>query len=87
MFGLSLTKILFTIGIVVAVWRGFKLFEKFQKRVAQDRTDEPASRRSGRKSDAACRMPSTWCPARTATPMCRKGQFCPSAQKCVHNRA
>ena len=36
MFGLSLTKILFTVLLIVAVWRGFKLFERIKNTISDD---------------------------------------------------
>ena len=43
MFGLSLTKILFTIGLIVAIWRGWKLLEFFRDKIGDER---PTARKS-----------------------------------------
>ena len=48
MLGLSLTKILFTIGIVVAVWRGWKMVEYFRDKIG----DEPQRSQSAANCDA-----------------------------------
>jgi len=37
MFGFSLTKLLFTIVAVMAVWHGFKLFARFQEERFENR--------------------------------------------------
>jgi hypothetical protein len=40
MFGLSLSKILFTVGIIIVIWRGWKLMEFFRDKIS----DEPEQR-------------------------------------------
>ncbi len=47
MFGLSLTKILFTIALIVLVWRGFRLWQRLEARrgaLKRDRQVEQATR-------------------------------------------
>ena len=46
MLGLSLTKILFTVLVIVAVWRAFTLLNRLQERQRQAMA---ASRRGGRE--------------------------------------
>lgn len=51
MFGLSLTKIIFTILVIVVVWKGFALVTRIarerERALAQRVRDRPARRRRG----------------------------------------
>ena len=69
MLGLSISKLLFTVGIIVAVWRGFKMFEKFKARAAEE--EPPAPPRQARASDEVEMIECPRCGAFTP-----KGQFC-----------
>lgn len=78
MLGLSLSKILFTIFLVIAVWRGFKLFEKFRGTLSDDESvvGRAASRMKKRRS-ASSRT--------TTTEMVRCsncGTFLPQGDRC-----
>jgi len=44
MFGLSINKILFTVLLIVAVWRGFKLLEQFRAQRIERQDAEPKPR-------------------------------------------
>jgi hypothetical protein len=49
MFGLSLTKILLTILVIVAVWYGWRMFTRYQAlKAARERAGEMPKRDSGR---------------------------------------
>jgi len=46
MLGLSLTQIIFTVVVFVAVWRGFRMVEQWRDRIADPPARRPAKRRS-----------------------------------------
>lgn len=69
-----ITKLLFTIGLIIAVWRGFKLFETFRAKIADDDDEVPARPAKRRRRQAADEVELIACPRCGAfTP---KGQFC-----------
>lgn len=49
MFGLSFTKLVFTILVIVAVWRGFKLIQQLRER-REAAARAPRARAGGRPS-------------------------------------
>ena len=60
MFGLSLTKILFTLAVVVIVWQGYKWLGRMQtRRDAIARETARGSGRGGRATAAAAAAPSS----------------------------
>lgn len=71
MLGFSITKLLFTLGIVVAVWRGFKMLENFRNRVdAEAKAAERAPKKTAKRDEVEmieCPRCGTFLP---------KGQFC-----------
>ena len=86
-----LYKIVFTIGVIVAVWKGFKLFETFRTKLS-DEADDPAAqpRRKNRRTEG---------PAEPARPKAKtldliecpkcgayvpNGTICPSIEDCTH---
>ncbi len=73
MFGLSFTKLLFTILVIVAVWRAFKLVQRLQDR----RADSSGSKRAARRR-AAGGPRGTYVPKHG--PRCRTTEDCLFAQ-------
>ncbi len=90
MFGLSLTKILFTVLVIVAVWKGFRLLGRLQERRAE-RARRPAP---ARRAAAAARRPAPPPPDETLElepcPLCGtyvpRGTRCDSVARCVRRR-
>ncbi|MCB2052611.1 MAG: hypothetical protein KDE35_00025 [Geminicoccaceae bacterium] len=91
MLGLSLSKLIFTVLIIVAIWRGFKLFESFKKRLADEQEKPPAEPRVRAKAKAEPVRPT----GRTVDLVkCVKcgayvpnGTICPSVEECTHRRS
>lgn len=76
MLGFSITKLLFTAGIIIAVWRGFKMLESFRNRVES----QPAEAAGGKpKPQSSDEVEMIECP-RCGTFM-PKGQFCTCSGK------
>ncbi len=75
MFGLSLSKLLFTLLVIVAVWRGFRLLREIQeRREAAGRRGRPSRRERVRRGEALelepCPGCGTYLPRGTACPSC-----------------
>jgi len=81
MFGLSFTKLLFTILVIVAVWRAFKLVQQLQDRRADPRGAKRAARRraaGGPLELEPCPLCGTYVPKHG--PRCRTTEDCLFAQ-------
>jgi ribosomal protein L32 len=85
-FGFSLGKILVLVLIIVAVWRGFKLLERFRER-GERPAPKKAARKGARESSKASgpsavdlvRCPT--CGAYTSPgQVCDRGRACPMAR-------
>lgn len=77
MFGVSFTKLLFTILAIVAIWRVFKLVQRWQERRDLARTGKPAghSRPTASALDLeACPLCGTYVPRHG--PRCRAPEDC-----------
>lgn len=77
MFGLSFTKLLFTLLAIVAIWRVFKLVQRWQQRRAMAAAAEPArhSRTPTRPLDLEpCPLCGTYVPKHG--PRCRALEDC-----------
>lgn len=57
MFGLSLTELIFTVVLIVAVWRGFKYYER--TKASKPRPRAGAARRERMAGDAESGPPAT----------------------------
>lgn len=88
MFGLSLSKILFTVLLIVAVWRAYKMVGPLLARLQQANAPEPARPKPppagapGPRAKAAvdlveCPKCGTFVPA---------GTWCPSKEACTLRR-
>ncbi|GBD42271.1 hypothetical protein HRbin39_01660 [bacterium HR39] len=81
MFGLSLTKLLFTVLVIVAVWKGFRMLGRLQEQRAE-RARREAARRA--PASAARRTPPPPAPDGTLElepcPLC--GTYVPSGTRC-----
>ena len=73
MFGFSLTKLLFTIIAVVAVWQGFKLYNRLQA----NRGAKPANRMQKEKA-----KPAVYAEEMTQCPVCETYVSQASAVSC-----
>jgi hypothetical protein len=86
MFTLSFSKILLTILVIVVVWRGLRLVQQYQSRLAASGS-RPAGA-SGQRRAAAPTPPATdlvECPrCGTFVP---NGTFCRSSEECRYRRA
>ncbi len=89
MFGLSLTKILFTLLVIVAVWKGFRLLGRLQARARQTPARQPgrsATRRrepqeAARSGQALELEPCPLCG--TYVPV---GTRCESVERCLRRK-
>ena len=99
MFGLSLSKILFTVGIVIVVWRGWKLMEYFRDKIGDEPEEKPARRKQARKPGWSHRFkgqpaeqPPPDSPAMDLVPCphcgayVANGEFCTDPKTCPLNR-
>jgi hypothetical protein len=83
MFGLTLSKILLTVLIIVLVWRGLRLYQQFQSRLtAGNGRRAPAAPRGGAVPEATdlveCPRCGTFVP---------NGTICRSREECRFRRA
>jgi hypothetical protein len=80
MFTLSFSKILLTVLVIVAVWRGWRLYQQVQSRLAA--ANQPPRQRPAGRSQATelveCPRCGTFVP---------NGTICPSREQCQFRRA
>ncbi|MCB2011950.1 MAG: hypothetical protein R3C70_08780 [Geminicoccaceae bacterium] len=87
-----LYKIAFTIGIIIAVWKGFRLFETLRRKLADDDGTPPRPKRT--RTTRASRRETNAAPGRRQTvdlvpcPKCGayvpNGTICTSIEECTH---
>ena len=91
-----LYKIAFTIGIIIAVWKGFKLFETFKHKLADDDEDRPArpkttSKRTASNNDATGARTKSKTLDLVECPKCGayvpNGTICKSVAECTHRQS
>lgn len=71
MLGFSLSKLIFTAGIIIAVWKGFKMLEAFRNRVEAENAAPPPK---AKRQQALNEVEMIECPRCGA--FAPKGQFC-----------
>lgn len=86
MLTLSFSKILLIILVVVAVWRGMRLYHQFQARLA-NAGHRPAAPSGARRSAAATPQATDLVECPRCGTFVPNGTFCPSREECRYRRA
>jgi len=88
--GLSLTKILFTILVVVAVWKGFRLLKRLQEQRAERARRPAPARRTAAATHRPASPPFEDALELDPCPLCGtyvpRGTRCASIARCVRRR-
>ena len=78
MFTLSFSKILLTALVIIAAWRGYRLYQQFQSRLAATAHDRAAAKPASTTDLVECPRCGMFVP---------NGTICRSVEQCQYRRA